>query len=67
MKNDRLFELYQDAIVAIRKEKRKYASMKEVTLKFGVMLVQECARIADVASSDSTVGDSIKEHFGVRE
>jgi hypothetical protein len=35
--------------------------------KFAELIVQECAKVASVETSDNGVGEVIREHFGVEE
>jgi hypothetical protein len=35
--------------------------------RFAELIVQECAKVASVETSDNGVGEVIREHFGVEE
>jgi hypothetical protein len=35
--------------------------------KFAELIVEECAKVASVETSDNGVGEVIREHFGVEE
>jgi len=35
--------------------------------RFAELIVQECAKVASVETSDNSVGEVIREHFGVEE
>jgi hypothetical protein len=39
----------------------------EAIEKFAELIVQECAKVASVETSDNGVGEVIREHFGVEE
>jgi hypothetical protein len=46
---------------------RYYVSTEKSFERFAKLIVEECAKVASVETSDNGVGEVIREHFGVEE
>jgi len=67
--NELVNDLYQQARLDAGHEKGFEATVQDVYQRFAQLIVQECARVADVADENKCewIGGNILTHFGVEE
>lgn len=64
--NERIRDLYDQALVEVGKQKMFDSTNADVIEKFAEMIVLECVGLAKLAQLSNTSLDVIKEHFGIQ-